>query len=233
MLTCSRSCGNHVFLISISSSRQHRKVEKGCRRVNVYKIDGNISVCLQSDYKWLEYSTGYKDQLECQGWKEGNKHNSRPPYLSLSFILSIQGPWALCQVRILRTHSKKAKERDLFKSRTHSREFFPPYISHVKRDFCSLFSDIASGDRGGRICRIAIHVTFLQIHGLRVLWASDLPSEPPLSLSNIHTRSLSHSFHSALSLSLHPPLPIVSQYSMRLRGYHTRSGQGRRRGTRR
>lgn len=41
---------------------------------------------------------------------------------------------------------------------------------------------------GRGISRIAIHVTFRQIRGTRVLWASDLPSEPPFSLS--HSLSL-------------------------------------------
>lgn len=54
----------------------------------------------------------------------------------------------------------------------------------------------------GGVSRIAIHVTFRQIRDLRALWASDLPSEPPFSLSR--SLSLSPSFHSAFTPSVSP-----------------------------
>lgn len=42
--------------------------------------DKNEYFCIQLRDKWLEYSvTCCKDQLECQDWKEGNKHNRKPP----------------------------------------------------------------------------------------------------------------------------------------------------------
>lgn len=58
----------------------------------------------------------------------------------------------------------------------------------MKREFWLLFSLTLhlrrrkGTDGGGGASRVAIHVTFRQILGLRILAASDLPSEPPFSL---------------------------------------------------
>lgn len=64
-------------------------------------------------------ATGCKDQLDCQVWKEENKHNRTPPPRTLVLppnwapllSFSIQDPRALCQLGILRTHSKENPKR--------------------------------------------------------------------------------------------------------------------------
>lgn len=149
-----------------------------------------MSFYFQLRNKGLGYSaTGCKDQRECQNWKGTNTIDS-PPTSAPLLSFSIQGPWARCQLWILRTHSKNSKERDLFKTRIHSLTVscFSLHFPCEEGLLVAVFSDIpneegredVNGGVGG--VRFVIHVTSRQIGGLWVLWVSDFPSEPSFSL---------------------------------------------------
>lgn len=119
--------------------------------------------------------------------RKGTNTIDGPPTSAPLLSFSIQGPWARCQLWILRTHSKKSKERTCLKLESILSQFLVfPYISHVKKDFWLLFS-LTSRLRGGRGRKWGVRgggfvIHAHQIGGLWVLWVSDFPSEPSFSL---------------------------------------------------
>lgn len=83
--------------------------------------------------------------------RKGTNTIDSPPTSAPLLSFSIQDPWALCQLRILRTHSKKAKERDLFKIRTHSLlvSCFSLHFPHEDRFWIAVFNVFEEWWEGG------------------------------------------------------------------------------------
>lgn len=126
--------------------------------------------------------------------RKGTNTIDSPPTSAPLLSFSIQDPWALCQLRILRTHSKKAKERDLFKIRTHSLlvSCFSLHFPHEDRFWIAVFNVFEEWWEGGgsgrqgvvwgvncHSCNVSSHSCFESIVSERSpSWAP-----PPLSLS--------------------------------------------------
>lgn len=83
--------------------------------------------------------------------RKGTNTIDSPPTSAPLLSFSIQDPWALCQLRILRSHSKKAKERDLFKIRTHSFPVscFSLHFPHEDRFWIAVFTVFEERWEGG------------------------------------------------------------------------------------
>lgn len=80
----------------------------------------SASVCNRVTNDWNIQQLAAKINQSARTERKGTNTIDSPPTSAPLLSFFIQDPWALCQLGILRTHSKKAKERGLFKTRTHS-----------------------------------------------------------------------------------------------------------------